>query len=112
MNLRFAALIALFVVSWPAAGQFQVVELAHEVPTSHFVPPVTRNGSITFRSCNDCQSFTVRMTPETRFIVNDRDVELKDFRSAVLSLGRSDKKYLTILHHLERNTVSSIFVNL
>ena len=112
MKRTLALLIGLFVLSWPAFGQFQVVELAHEVPLSEFVVPVTRNGNLTFRSCSDCKSFTVRMTPETRYIINDRDVDLREFRERVIPLGRSSTKYLTILHHLEKDTVSFISISI
>ena len=112
MKLKIATAMAMLTLSWPAIGQFQVVELAHEVPLSEFVVPVTRNGNLTFRSCADCKTFTSRMTPQTRYIVNDRDVELAEFRAQVLPLGRSADQYITILQHLEKNTITFISIDI
>ena len=112
MKLKLATIVAFLICSWPAMGQFQVIELAHEVPLSQFTVPVTRNGILNFRSCDDCQSFSARLTPETRFIVNQRDVELREFRQQVMALGKPDDHYLTILQHVEKNTITFISISL
>lgn len=112
MKLKIATVMALLTLSWPSFGQFQIVELAHEVPLSEFVVPVTRNGNLTFRSCGDCKSFTARMTPQTRYIINDQDVDLREFRERVIPLGRSADHYLTVLQHVQDNTVTFISIDI
>ena len=52
------------------------------------------------------------MTPQTRFLINEQDVDLKEFRERVLALGRSDEHVLTVLQHVEKNTVTFISISI
>jgi hypothetical protein len=112
MRITAALLTAILYFQSSAFGQFTIVELAHEIPLTEFTVPVTRNGTLNFRQCSDCKQFSARMTPQTRFIVNDQDVDLKEFRERVLALGRSEEHVLTILQHVEKNTVTFISISI
>lgn len=112
MQIRITITAVLMLLCAAASAQFMTVELAHEVPLSGFVVPVTQNGSITFRGCQDCKSFTVQLTPRTRYLVNEQAVELQDFRQQVQRVRNRGERTLTILQHLETNTVTLISVQI
>lgn len=105
------ATIAVF-LSFSAAADFTTIERAYEVPLNTFNVPVTHNGVISFSECAECEAVSARVTGNTEFVVNGKAVELKDFRAEVFQVRDRASKYLTVLHHLESDTISSISVTL
>ena len=112
LPMKFRTLVAglLFSLALSANAQFQTMQLAHEVPLNQFVVPVTQNGTLNFRSCSDCQSFSSRLTPQTRFTVNGNAVQLSDFRNAVQNVRNKSTKTVTIVQHLDSNTITLISI--
>lgn len=112
MKIQLTSAIAVLLLSFSVSAQFQTLQLAHEVPVSQFVVPVTQNGTLNFKSCDECEQFSARLTPQTRFIVNRKNVELKEFRAAVLGLRSRRDDTIVILQHLDSNTITSISVEI
>ena len=112
MKIRITIATAFMLMCAAVSAQFMTVELAHEVSLSEFVVPVSQNGSLNFRACSDCKSFTARLTPRTRYIINNKDVELQEFRQRLGGVHNRDEHALTILQHLETNTVTYISISL
>ena len=108
--MKFRALFAaaLVSVSLSATADFRTISRAYEVPLNIFNVPVTYNGVITFSECAECTSISARLTNNTQFIVNGRAVTLKDFRAEAFQVRNRASTFLTILHHLESDTVKSI----
>jgi hypothetical protein len=52
----------------------------------------------------------VRVSAGTRYAINGKTVRLADFRRAVSQASDRDDKTVTVLHHLESNTIESIDV--
>ena len=103
--------IAIF-LSFSASADFTTVERAYEVPLNTFNVPVTHNGVISFSECAECESISARLTGNTLFLVNGKAVELKDFRAEVFQVRDRASKAITVLHHLESDTISSISISL
>lgn len=112
MKLRLTLASTLLLFSLSVSAQFQTLQLAHEVPVDMFVVPVTSNGNLNFRSCEECEMFTARLTPQTQYLVDGKPVDLQRFRAAVLSIRNRSGRYLTLLQHLESNTITSIEVQI
>ena len=112
MQIRITLATVLLMIAATAQAQFMTVELAHEVPLSEFVVPVTQNGNLNFRSCADCKSFSSRLTPSTRYIINAQDVELQEFRKRVTAARSGRERTLTVLQHLETNTITLVEIQL
>ncbi len=103
--------IAIF-LSFSASADFTTVERAYEVQLSTFSVPVTHNGIISFKECSDCEAVSARITGNTQFLVNGKSVELKEFRKQVFRVRDRSNKWLTVLHHLDQDTITSISVAL
>lgn len=112
MNIKFlvAVLLLSLGTSIPASGQ--IVSLAYEVPLSEFRAPATTNGGASFRECSECERHLVRVTAATHYLINGKSMRLQAFKEALMHANDRDEKTLTVLHHLESDTIQSISVSL
>ena len=99
-------------LSLPAFAEFTTVTRAHEVALSDFRAPASANGIAAFKSCEDCDLLTVRVTPETQYVLNDKSVRLADFRSALSTIANRKDETVIVMHHLESDTVTAISITL
>lgn len=112
MITRLLVLALLTAVSFTAGADFRTVQRAYEVVLSDFRAPATVNGTASFQPCTSCDVLTVRVTPHTRYKVNNDVVELAEFRQQLRTISDRDAKTIIVLHHLEANTVTAISVTL
>lgn len=112
MHIRKLLVALLMTFSLSAAADFITTELGYEVALSNMTTPVTNTGSLIFKECDECDSRRIRMTSNTRFIVSGRIVDLKEFRKQVFQVRDPDNVPVTIMHHLESNTITSVNVYL
>ena len=112
MHIRFSIFATLLIVSTAVSAEFRTKQLAHEVPLSEFVAPVTQNGILNYRACANCDSLSSRLTVATRYIINNQDVALPEFRSRLVGLDERETRILTVLQHLETNTVTLVSIQL
>lgn len=110
MHIRKLLVALLMTFSLTAAADFITTELGYEVALSDMTTPVTNTGSLIFKECHDCDSMRIRMTGNTRFVVNGRTVDLKEFRKQVFQVRDPSNVPVTIMHHLESDTITSINV--
>lgn len=109
MSIKKLLSISLICIGFAAAAHGQIVSMAYEIALSEFQAPTTANSSVAFRECRDCERKRVRVTPTTRYAVNGEQVRLEDFRKAVQQADDDDTS-VTVLHHLESNTVEALDV--
>ncbi len=112
MKIKTLTMVMLLCCSQLAASQGQVVSQAYEVALSNFSAPATQNGGVSFRKCGDCERMNIRVTDGTRYTINRKAVRFQDFRKAVSQVSHRDSVVLTILHHLESDTIELINVSL
>lgn len=112
MTIRNIFLAALLCISLPAFAQYRTVVKAIELSLDSIQVPVTTNGSLIFKECADCSSRMIPMTSGTRFVVNGKDVGLKEFRKIVFGVRDRENEMLVVMHHLESNTVTSVIVDI
>ena len=110
MKIRTLFAAVMISLSFSAAADFTTVERAYEVNLATFNVPVTHNGIISFKECDTCEAVSARLTGQTRFIINGKAVELKEFRKSVFQVRDRSSKSVTVLRHLEADTVTSISV--
>jgi hypothetical protein len=106
-KLLFISLICAF-FSATAMGQGRVISQAYEILLNNFQAPVSASSTIVFKECDECEAMHVRVNETTRYSINGRSVRLEDFRIAVLQASDRENMAVTVLHHLESNTVESI----
>ena len=114
MNRLKILTIALLCFAGSAmAIEGEVVSRAYEVGLDQFQAPATANSRVFFTPCpDDCDRQSVRVTPETRYSVNGKAMKLTDFRKALLLVQDRRNAMVTVLHHLESDTVVSIDASL
>ena len=96
---------AMLLIALPAAADFQTVSRAYEVALSDLTVPTSQNGRILFKQCSECDTESVRLTPNTQFVVNGRSVGFDKFRSIATQTSEAESVPVTVLHHLESGTV-------
>jgi len=112
MNKTLILICTFLVLSLPAAAEFTTVAEAYEIALSDFRVPATPSSGIIFKRCADCDMETVRVTPDTRYIVNNRSVTLKDFRKQVFQIRDRAAETIIVKHHLESDTIVSVSVSI
>jgi len=112
MHIRKIVLALLVSLSLPAAAEFKTIERAYEIALSNFRVPVTQNGALIFRQCDDCEPKVIRMTPNTAFVVNGEPVTLKEFRKSVFQVRDRAAETIIVRHHLESDTITRVRVRL
>ena len=95
-----------------ATAEIVTISRAYEVPLNLMTVPVTLNGSITYRECEDCETNSSLLTQSTLLRVNGQRVDLKEFRKQVFSVHDRSSETVTVLRHLDSNTIESISVRL
>ena len=108
MHMRKLLVAALVVLSAPAAADFEKVIEAHEVRLDHLRLPGTAGGTLSFKACVECAWQTVRVSPDTRYEANGRAYTLEAFRQALQEVTDPDSEWLTVMQHLESNTITAV----
>jgi len=111
MSRNLTAIFLLSALCTVASADFRTVSRAYEATLDGFRLPVTESGTLGFRTCETCDSQSFRVTTETHYNVNNRAVNLKEFRSQVLQIR--DRKFQAVIveHDLESDVVTSVSIN-
>jgi hypothetical protein len=112
MKLKVLITAALLSLALPAAADFKQVQEAYEVALSDMRLPRADGGTIAFKECAKCEYKRIRVGSDMRYRLNGKDVTLKQFREAMATVENRDDEAVTVLHHLERNQVTAVSVNL
>ncbi|MDH3352325.1 MAG: hypothetical protein OEM60_09815 [Gammaproteobacteria bacterium] len=110
MKIKTLIAVTLLCLGFAAAAQDRIVSQAYEVALSDFRAPATENGGAAFKECRNCARRIVRVTSGTRYAVNGQSLSLEKFREAISKADDRDEKSVTVLHHLESDTIVSIDV--
>lgn len=94
----------------PAAAEFVLVSEAHEVALRDLRLPGNANGTLSFKPCETCDYQTVRVTAATEYEANDRLYPLQEFRSQLENVSNPTEVTVTVLHHLESDTIKAVCV--
>lgn len=109
-SILIAIAITLLSLGLSATADDRITALAYEVNLNNFHAPATSNGKASFKECTDCIKRLVRVTPATRYAISGRAVQLGEFKEACMLANDRDNVALTVLHHLESDTIQSIDV--
>ncbi len=112
MNIKTLLAVTLICLGLSAVAEDRIISLAYEVALSDFSAPVTAHGGASFKPCGKCDRIIVRVTPATRYSINNKTVRLEDFRKAVGQVLDRDDHLVIVLHHLESDTIKSLNVSI
>jgi biopolymer transport protein ExbD len=112
MKLKVLISVVLLSLALPAAADMRIVENAYEIALNDLRLPRAEGGTIAFKECRKCNYVRLRVAADTRYQINGKAVPLDKFREAVAEVEDPDQKAVTVLHHLKRNQVTAVSVNL
>jgi len=112
MIIRKTLIAALACFSMSAAAEFTTVELAYEIRLSNLNVPVSSSSALIFKTCGNCEYKKVRMTRDTRYVVNGENVGLKEFRKRVFQVRDRDAETIIVRHHLESDVITALQASL
>jgi len=107
MHIRKLLAIFLLGLSISAAADFTTITEAYEVNSGDMRLPRNTGGTLTFKQCSECDLQTLLVNSGTRYVIDGRDVQLTEFKERMA--GVRDET-VTVLHHLESNTITAIKV--
>ncbi len=112
MHIRKLLILVLLGLSLSAAADFTTITAAYEVAVGDLRMPRNTGGTLTFKQCSDCEAQTLLVNSRTRYVLNDRDVELAEFKERLTLVKRPKDATATVMHHLESNTITAVMIRL
>ena len=110
MRIRKLLVLVLLGLSLAAAADFKTITESYEVALSDLRLPGSEYGTLTFKQCSDCKAQTLRVTSKTRYVINDRDFALAELEEQLKGVRNRKDQIVSVLHHLESNTIKAIKV--
>ena len=110
MRIKTLFIAALATLIFAASAQSYIISQAYEIAVDDLRLPGNVVGSVSFKDCDTCEMQTVRVTTETRYVLNNRDVSLVDFKIAVSSIIDKESNIATVIHHLESDSIVAVHV--
>ena len=112
MKLKLLIAAALLSLALPATADFKQVAEAYEVALSDLRLPRGDGGTVAFKECAKCEYRRIRVGADISYRLNGKSVSLKEFRKAMATVQDRKREAVSVLHHLERNQVIAVSVNL
>lgn len=109
---RKLLILVLLGLSISATADLTTITAAYEVAVTDLRLPVSDNGTLTFKQCPDCDAQTLRVSGKTRYLLNERNVGLAEFKNQLRRVRNRRTEAATVMHHLKSNTITAISVNL
>ncbi|MDJ0812389.1 MAG: hypothetical protein QNJ23_01570 [Woeseiaceae bacterium] len=110
MKIKMIITALLLSLSLTAAAQFKTIAEAYEVRISDVRLPQSEVGTIGFKECDDCDYQTRRVSEGTVYEFNGQRMSLEKFRRALAGVDRSQNIPVQVLHHLESNQVTKVWI--
>lgn len=112
MKIKILVSVLLLALALPAAAEFRTVQRAYEVNLADMRLPQNEAGTISYKSCSNCEFQTTRVNAETTWMLNGRSISLVKFRESVAAIENRDDASVTVLHHLEKDRITKVTVTL
>lgn len=110
MRTQTFLIAVLMSLSLNASAENYIVSHAYEIAVSGMRLPASVSGSIAIKKCESCDVQTIRVTSDTRYVLNNRDVPLADFKRAVSNILDKQRNIATVIHHLRSDTIVAVRV--
>lgn len=110
MMVRTGFLLLVLCFSLPAAGDLKTLVEAKETSTAFMNVPTSDNSRLSFKTCEECEFVSVRLTPATEYYLGGKLLSFAEFRKGFNNLRRSTEDYALVSYETETNTVTSVRV--
>ena len=110
--MKIKVLIAAIILglALPVVAQFRTIAEAYEVRLSDLRLPQNKNGSLSYKPCDDCAYSTIPASSDAQWILDGQTLPFAKFRREVMSITDRDAAAVTVLHHLEQDRVIRVQV--
>ena len=112
MHIRMLLVLVLLGLSLSAAADSRTITEVYEVDLTNLRLPGAEGGTLTMQECDECETQTLRVSRGARYVLNDRDVTLAEFKKAISRIRNRKDVVIDVFHHLESNTVTAVMVRL
>lgn len=103
-------LASMMVFSSTAFADDVPITKTFEVSINSVRLPVSTSGTVSLRECDDCDYHAIRVTPNTHYKINGKNLRLPAFRKAVLDLKLRGDRTVNVMRDDATNTVVSVFL--
>lgn len=113
MNSIKYSLLAILCLGMQAVAEMTTLIEAVEASTSAIYVPTSASGNLRFKPCAgqcDAEYISVRLQPDTKFLVQGKAVSFAEFRKDFYTLRRGKDGYALVSYNTEKNTATSIAV--
>lgn len=108
MHLRKFLVFMFLVLSLPAAAELRTITEVYEIEVADVRLPTIQGGTVSFKTCDECEFRTLRVHSGARFVLNGKNVTLEKFTKAVANRANRQDLVVDVFHHLESNTVTAL----
>lgn len=111
--MRFMILIATITLalSAPGVAQFRTLSEAYEVRLSDLRLPQSEDGTVAYKTCDDCPYESKLVSRDMQWILNGRSLPLEEFRRNLVTVTDKENTLVTVLHHLGSDRVTRVSVH-
>lgn len=107
---RIVSILALALCVSATADIITIVD-AVETSTANLKVPTSINGRLTFKPCAaacEAKFISIRLTPETQFVIRGQQLNFADFRREFFKLRRGGRDYALVSYDTDNRTVTSV----
>lgn len=108
--IKTIALAAALVFSISAYAEGLPPTKTFEVSIFSVRMPVSENGTISIRECDDCDYHSLRVTPGTQYLLNGKAMKLDLFRKALTEMRQQGDTTVNVMRDDTSNTVVNVRV--
>lgn len=110
MRIKTTLIAVLLSLSFSVLAENYIINQAYEIALDELRLPGNVVGSVSFKDCNTCEKQTIRVTPQTRYVLNNNDLTLVEFKEAVSAIADRKSNIATVIHHLESDSIVALQV--
>lgn len=110
MRSRRMLALVLLGLSTSTSAEFRTITEAYELTLGDLRLPGSVVGTLTFKRCAECEAQIARVTSKTRYVINNRDFALTEFKKQLIGVRYQSDAHVSVLHHLESNTIKAVKV--
>lgn len=108
--IKTLAIALILGCSISAAAQNLPMTKTFEVSIFSVRMPVSESGTISIQECEDCDYHSLRVTPDTQYLINDKALKLDKFRQALTEMRQRGDRTVNVKRDDASNTVVNVRV--
>ena len=108
--IKIITLAWMLVISSLAFAATMPATTTYEVSINSLRLPVSPDGTVALRECDDCDYHSIRVTPDTQYVINEKRLQLSEFRKRILDLKLRGEITVNVTRDEATNTVVSVYV--